>query len=329
MRKTHNKDLPFIKEDWKGNPIDKDNRYMNLDGPSHRNFGQLLKWQISKNKYSKLKKDQKSNVIVLKDKSFLNHKEDHITWIGHATFLMQIGGLRIITDPNLFRLWPLKRYTELPCEASELIDIDIILLSHSHRDHADKKSMKFIARQNPGAIIYAGLETEKLLRSWGIKNEVVEAGWYQKYPEVEGLDIHYLPAKHWNRRMLYDLNQMLWGSFILKHKGTTVYFGADSGLGEHFDEIGSLYEIDLAILGIGAYEPIWFMHPSHTSPADVLKAKEALKASYLIPMHYGTFDLSDEPIFNPRNELQSLTSLRKDVKIVDIGEAVELSTFKS
>ena len=326
MRKTHNKDLRFIKDDWKGNPIDKDNRYTNLDGPSERGFRDLMKWQFGKNRYAPEKKGQKTNVEVIKNKEFLSSDLDHFTWLGHATFLFQFKGIKIITDPILHAIWPLKRYTDLPCQPEELLDIDIVLLSHCHRDHADKKSMQQITRQNPNAIIYTGLGIGKLLKSWGIKNQIIEAGWYQEYPLFQDvLNIQYLPAKHWNRRLLYDLNYMLWGSFMIHFDDKTVYFGADSGHGSHFKEIGNLFDIDLTFLGIGAYEPVWFMHPSHTSPKDVLQVKEELNARYLVPMHFGTFDLSDEPIFNPKSELEKLTLDRDDILITDIGHVNRLS----
>jgi L-ascorbate metabolism protein UlaG (beta-lactamase superfamily) len=118
---------------------------------------------------------------------------------------------------------------------------------------------------------------------------------------------------------------MLWGSFMIHFDDKSIYFGADSGQGSHFKEIGNLFDIDLTFLGIGAYEPIWFMHPSHTSPNDVLKVKEELNANYLIPMHYGTFDLSDEPIYNPKAELEKLSKNRDDILITDIGQVNLLS----
>lgn len=328
MRKTHNKDLRFIKKDWYGNPIDQHNRYMNLDGASERGFLDLMKWQLGKNKYGPLKKNQLSNVSVLKDNSFLATDDDHFTWLGHATFLFQLDGVKIITDPILYDIWPLKRFTELPCQPEDLTGIDIILLSHNHRDHADKKSMKMITALNPNAIIYTGLGISDLLNGWNIGNTIIEAGWYQEYPmQFEHLTVQYLPAKHWNRRYLHDLNRMLWGSFMLHYKEHTLYFGADSGIGSHFDEIGDQFDIDVSFLGIGAYEPIWFMHPSHTSPKDVLLVKEKLNSNYIVPMHYGTFDLSDEPIFNPKNELLKLSEGRNDIVITDIGQANPLAFF--
>ncbi|MFT6782968.1 MAG: L-ascorbate metabolism protein UlaG (beta-lactamase superfamily) [Saprospiraceae bacterium] len=321
MRKTQNKDLPIVKEGWTGNPINKNNQYMNLDGLSARGIFDVFDWKVlKKNKYAEQRKNQETNVIVQKDMHFLNSAEDGITWLGHATFLFCLGGLKIITDPVLYDIWPLQRFTDLPCEVDQLAGIDIILLSHNHRDHADKDSMIKITQLNPDAVIYTGLEISSLLKGWNIENEIVEAGWYQSFPKnVDKIEITYLPAKHWNRRYLHDLNRMLWGSFMINHNGKNIYFGADSGLGVHFEEIGSMYEIDVAILGIGAYEPIWFMNLSHTSPVDALAAKEKLKAELMIPMHYGTFDLSDEPIFNPKKVLIDLSKDRDDIVILDIG----------
>lgn len=322
MRKTHNKNLQFVKKGWSGNPIDKHNQYMNLDGLSARGTKDVFKWKVlHKNKYATQRKNQQTNVKVHKNMDFLNSADDGITWLGHATFLFCIGGTKIITDPILYDIWPLKRFTDLPCKANQLTGVDIILLSHNHRDHADAKSMKKITQLNPNAIIYTGLEIGNLLQTWGIKNEIIEAGWYQSFPRFKNdLEITYLPAKHWNRRYLHDLNRMLWGSFMISHNDKNIYFGADSGLGVHFEEIGLMYNIDVAILGIGAYEPKWFMSLSHTSPSDAIVAKKQLNATSMIPMHYGTFDLSDEPIFNPKETLLRLSSGRDDIKILDIGE---------
>lgn len=326
MRKTHNPDLQFTKKDWSGNKLDSKNRYKNLDGHSARGLGDVMKWKLfQKNKYDAQRKGQKTNVEVFKNSNFLDTQVDGVTWLGHATFLITVGGKRIITDPILYDIWPLKRWTELPCAIEDLVDIDCILLSHNHRDHADKKSMKKITQQNPDAIIFTGLEIGGLLKRWDVKNEIVEAGWFQKYPSIDDIvDVTYLPAKHWNRRFLHDLNQMLWGSFMIEMGEKTIYFGADSGLDNHFEVIGQMYDIDVAIIGIGAYEPIWFMHPSHTSPADALVAKENLGAKYMIPMHYGTFDLSDEPIFNPKEALLKLSEGRNDIHALGIGKKWEL-----
>lgn len=322
MRKTHNKDLPFVVDGWQGNPLDSKGRYTNLDGHSARGLKDVLKWKLfQSNPYAEAKKNQSSNVTVITDSDMMSVDKDAIIWLGHATFLLCLGGRRIIIDPILYDIWPLKRFTELPIDVDLLTGIDLILLSHNHRDHADENSMKKITSLNPDAVIYTGLEIGELLRGWDITNDITEAGWYQKYPPLgKEIDITYLPAKHWNRRFLNDLNEMLWGSFMIRFGDRNIYFGADSGLGDHFSLIGKMYDIDIAMIGIGAYEPVWFMRPSHTSPNDALQVMADLGARQMIPMHYGTFDLSDEPISNPKEILQELIKGRNDIHINAVGE---------
>lgn len=306
-RNTYNPQLSFIKQGWTGNQLNEKNQFINLDGASERSFTELFKCQIEKNSLKTLKRKQASSIEVISNPPGIKNTDDGFTWLGHATFLFTLDGKRFIIDPVLYNVGPVKRYTPLPCSIDDLKQLDFILLSHNHRDHADAKSMQQLCAINPNAIILTGLEIGTLLRSWKISNPIVEAGWYQQYNLEAELQVTYLPAKHWNRRGLTDMNEMLWGSFMLQSKTKTVYFGADSGLGIHFEEIGNLFpSIDYVMLGIGAYKPEWFMHTAHTSPADVLVAQQQLKAKHLIPMHHGTFDLSDEPIFYPKQELLRL-----------------------
>ncbi len=182
--------------------------------------------------------------------------------------------------------------------------------------------MQELCMLNPCAVILTGLSITPLLRRWNIKNPVIEAGWYQQYDIETEVTITYLPAKHWNRRGLTDMNEMLWGSFMIEAVGNTIYFGADSGLGIHFEAIAHLFPcIDYALLGIGAYQPEWFMAAAHTSPSDALTAFQQLKARWFIPMHHGTFDLSDEPIFYPLQELQKIaeTENMNNIRSLSIG----------
>lgn len=303
----HNPALPFIKENWNGNLLNDKQQYINLDGPSERGFGELFKWQFEKNQLKPLKKKQQPNVDVVQSKLITQNRENGFVWLGHASYLFTLAGKHFLTDPVLYNVGPLKRFTPLPCDVAALKQIDYILLSHNHRDHADKKSMQHLCTLNPKAVILTGLNIAPLLRSWKITNPIVEAGWYQQYQLETDVQVTYLPAKHWNRRGLTDMNNMLWGSFMLQSSTQTIYFGADSGLGMHFEEIGQLFpSIDYAMLGIGAYKPEWFMHTAHTSPADALVALQQLGAKQLVPMHFATFDLSDEPLFYPKQELLQL-----------------------
>ncbi|MBK8087495.1 MAG: MBL fold metallo-hydrolase [Chitinophagaceae bacterium] len=301
---THNPSLSFIKENWSGNILNEKQQYINLDGPAEKSFAELLKWQTEKNPLKPAKKKQQTTVDVVTNHHITSNREDGVVWLGHASFLFTLSGKHFITDPVLYNVGPVKRFTPLPCDVDALKQIDFILLSHNHRDHCDQKSMQQLCALNPNAIILTGLNIAPLLRSWKIANPIIEAGWYQRYNIETDVAITYLPAKHWNRRGLADMNNMLWGSFMIEGSKQKIYFGADSGLGIHFAEIAQLFPgIDIAILGIGAYKPEWFMASAHTSPADALVAFAQLKAKQFIPMHHGTFDLSDEPIFYPKQEL--------------------------
>ena len=324
---THNPLLPFIKESWSGNLLNEKQQYINLDGPSERSFAEVLKWQTQKNPFKPLKRNQQTNIDVSIVQQLTANKNDGIVWLGHACFLFTLAGKHFIVDPVLYNVGPIKRFTPLPCDVAALKQIDFILLSHNHRDHADKRSMMELCALNPSAIILTGLNIAPLLRSWNIRNPIIEAGWYQRYQLEADVQVTYLPAKHWNRRGLHDMNDMLWGSFMLEDKEKKIYFGADSGLGSHFPEIAQLFpNIDVALLGIGAYKPEWFMGTAHTSPTDVLVAFEQLKAKQLIPMHHGTFDLGDEPIFYPKQELVLLQEQHNinNVQHLSIGNKLHL-----
>jgi L-ascorbate metabolism protein UlaG (beta-lactamase superfamily) len=316
-----NEALPIINNNWLGNVV-VNNQYTNLDGDSYRPFSDVLKWQTSAKPLKAYKKDQTSGIHIITDGTFLNDRENGYTWLGHCTFYFTINGLNIITDPVLAKVSNvMPRHTELPIAKEQLNRVDIILISHNHRDHLDKKSLKYLCALNPKAVIYTGLQIGKLLRRWKINNQIIEAGWWQQYPDLNEVAITYLPAKHWCRRALADTNDMLWGSFMISANNKHFYFGADSGYGIHFSEIGlHFHEIHHAFIGIGAYMPEWFMSTSHTSPQDAIKAVQDLNSNHFTPMHFGTFDLADEPIYWPLQELKKLehTSNSK-INYINIG----------
>jgi len=133
---------------------------------------------------------------------------------------------------------------------------------------------------------------------------VQEAGWYQAYDTGSDISITLLPAFHWSRRSLFDTNSILWGSYLIRTDEVTVFIAGDTGYADHFKEIGRLFDdIDYAILPIGSYEPDHIHKNSHMTPEQALQAFEDLNANTMIPVHYGTFDLSDEPIAEPMERL--------------------------
>ncbi len=324
---TFNPKLKTIKADWSGNPITAKGNYRNLYARSERGFRDVLQWKMKGNPQSSEKKQAKSNVEVLNVKRLPKHDEDGLMWLGHACFYFQLDGLRILTDPVFGNASLVPRLLPFPIKAKRLKKIDLLVLSHGHYDHLDKSSVKKLCKKNPSMKILCGLQMEKLLRSWiGNDHFIQEAGWFQEYRIEMDLKVHFLPAMHWTRRGIRDLNAMLWGSFHFESSKHKLYFGGDSGYDKHFKDIAEVLQTDVAILGIGAYEPNWFMKASHTNPEDALKAFKDLRAKTFIPMHYGTYDLSDEPIDEPLKRFQMLPAEESEQLLAPkIGEWVNLS----
>jgi L-ascorbate metabolism protein UlaG (beta-lactamase superfamily) len=322
---TKNPDLKTIKANWPGTPLDEKGRFMNHINQNKLEFKNIIKWQSSKNPDRIAKKNDNFSLVINRNDDFLNSSKDCIVWLGHASFFMRLNGKTILIDP-IFKSpsITMKRFSALPVPVSDFKNIDYILLSHDHRDHADEPSMKILAKQNPNTQYLTGLKLDILLKKWTKSTKIQAAGWYQQFETEAGLEIYYIPSRHWGRRYLTDTNERLWGGFILKTAQKTIYFGGDSGYGGHFKEIGETFEnIDIAMLGIGAYKPEWFMHESHTSPADAVRAFHDVKAKTLIPMHYGTFDLSDEALGDPPSSIQKLKDegvLKGDLQFLEIGE---------
>ena len=304
MQYLKNPDLKTIRPDWEGNPF-KNNQFQYIETPFYPSFRKLLKWQLSGNPQRQEKKSDNWRPEVYTGTSFLDSGEDFITWLGHASFLIQINGIRLITDPVLFDLPFLPRFVRPAFPLSALHSVDYILLSHDHRDHCDRKSIKLLLENNQPKKILSALGLRKVIQKWVGNTAIEEAAWYQVF-DTEGIEITYLPTRHWSRRSLNDFNQVLWGAFMIRANGKTVYFGSDSGYGAHYKETAKLLpDIDVAMLGIGAYMPPMMMQEIHKNPEEAMQAFLDLGAQSMIPMHYGTYDLSDEPISEPYHRVQA------------------------
>ncbi|ERM81699.1 hypothetical protein P872_19575 [Rhodonellum psychrophilum GCM71 = DSM 17998] len=290
---------------WKGTPIDEKGNFQNLYQPFKSSFGDLLKWQTSKNPQKKEKKNETRRLSVKVDNDALQGDADYLIWLGHATYLMQINGKVLLTDPVLIDNLFLKRESKLPISLDNLPALDYILLSHSHRDHCDEKTLEYLSEINPGVTFLTGLGMKDVIISWTKGQMIQEAGWYQQF-DIPGLDfeITYVPSRHWSRRGLFDENVSLWGGFYLKTNQQSIYLMGDSGSGPHFKDISTaLGEPDYCLMGVGAYKPEWFMNQAHISPLDAIDAFNEMGGRYFIPMHFGTFDLSDEPRMEPLDVL--------------------------
>lgn len=231
-----------------------------------------------------------------------------ITWIGHATFLIQIGSVNIITDPIFGDVsFLFKRILPPGIPIEGLPSLDCILLSHNHYDHLDLKSIQFLRRSHYFKIFVPHGDKHWLERQHGLANRIDEYMWWgacdvknQNKPQKE-VRCTFLPAFHWSQRGIRDKNKSLWGSWMIEAGNYRIYFAGDTAYSHHFKSIQQEFEsIDIALLPIGPCEPRRWMKNSHMSAEDAGQAFIDLKAKHLIPMHWGTFnfgtDRSDLPI---------------------------------
>lgn len=306
--------------DWKGTPVDKDGRFMNLYHPFIPTTLAVLKWKLQPAQFKKEKKMENWQPEIVTDHSWLNGNDDLIVWLGHCTFYIRIGGIRLITDPVFGDILLIKRKTPFPIDPALLLNLDYILLSHDHRDHMDKHSLQLLARNNPDAEYLTGLGAAQLVHEFTHSDKITTAGWYQQFNTR--IPITFIPSRHWAKRGAFDTNKRLWGGFVIEANNKRILFGGDSGYDLHYKELGKIFgRFDYALLGIGAYLPLYFMSPNHQSPTDALKATDDLNAVHLIPMHYGTFDLSDEPLSMPLQELLKAADQRQ-VIVLKPGQAL-------
>ena len=234
-----------------------------------------------------------------------------VTLINHATTLIQIDGLNLLTDPIWSeRCSPVtfagpRRHRPPGIRFEDLPKIDAVLVSHNHYDHLDTPTLRRLR-----APIITPLGNDRLLRRHGIK-EVTPLDWWIGTP-IGRASITVVPAQHFSARGLSDRNANLWGGFVIRSASGTVFFAGDTGWGWHFAEVAKRFApIRLAIFPIGAYEPRWFMKPAHINPAEAVDAHLTMKAGTSIPMHYGTFELSDEGELEPIRKLQRAIAEKK------------------
>jgi L-ascorbate metabolism protein UlaG (beta-lactamase superfamily) len=225
-----------------------------------------------------------------------------ISWVGHATYVLRIGGLTVLTDPVWSRRLPgvPARLTPPGVAWQSLPPVDAVVISHNHYDHLDAPTVRRLPRHTP-VLVPAGLG--RWFRRRGF-TAVTERDWWQSY-RIGQVQFDFVPAHHWSRRGLTDTCRSLWGGWVLTagspaEPEARVYFAGDTGYGHWFSEIGARYPgIDLALMPVGAYQPRWFMQPMHIDPEEAVRACQEAGATRMATMHWGTFVLSYEPVTEP------------------------------
>ncbi len=223
-----------------------------------------------------------------------------VTWVGHATFIVQIGGLTVLTDPVWSRKIPgvRQRLTPPGVAWSDLPKIDAVVISHNHYDHLDAATVRRLPKDTA---IFVPAKVASWFTRRGFRN-VTELDWWES-AEIGGVTFDFVPAHHWSRRTLWDTCRTLWGGWVLGWGDRRVYFAGDTAYGERFAQIGERYPgIDLALMPVGAYEPRWFMKVTHVDPAQAVQACVDVGARRMATMHWGTFVLSAEPLLGPVRE---------------------------
>jgi N-acyl-phosphatidylethanolamine-hydrolysing phospholipase D len=236
--------------------------------------------------------------------------ELRITWIGHSSFLVQIGGVNVLLDPvfsrraSPFQWMGPARFVEPGVALGELPPIDFVLLSHDHYDHLDEPAVRALHARFGHALRWVTpLGYAGWMRARGIDG-VAEMDWWESKEvgcDAGAARVVCLPAQHWTRRSAGGTNTRLWASYAILAGGRSVYFGADSGWFPGYEEIGArLGPFDAVLMPVGAYEPRWFMKPAHMNPEEAVRAYRDLgRRGLFAAMHWGTFRLTDEDPLEP------------------------------
>jgi len=274
-------------------------------------FRDLLRWNLDRLRHG-VPPDPDPAVFEVAEPHLapsLDQRDLAATWIGHATTLVQIAGRNVLTDPMfgdraspLRRVGP-RRWVRPGIALERLPGIHTVLLSHNHYDHLDAPSVRAIIERWPEAAWHVPLGLADTVRQMGVSRVRAQDWW--ETTEDGPLTIAATPAQHFSARTPFDRNRTLWSGWTMAGAGRRVFFAGDTGYHPAFAEIGRrLGPFDLTLLPVGAYEPRWFMRPVHMNPEEAVQAFGDLHADgqpegAMLPIHWGTFKLTDEPMDEP------------------------------
>jgi N-acyl-phosphatidylethanolamine-hydrolysing phospholipase D len=312
------------------------NTYYDRTKPHHRPYGfnnnylefepkslaTLMRWQLAAAWNGLPKPPQTPTPTVSADLAFIqaNAKagtamQPAITWVGHATMLVQMGGLNLLTDPQFSeRASPLsfagpKRAQAPGVAPSDLPRIDVVLISHNHYDHLDEASVKTLHAQPGGPPLFiVPLGLKPWLAERGVTH-VIEKDWWDAH-SIGAVEIVLTPVQHWSARGLGDRLQTLWAGFALFAPELHVFFSGDTGYSKDFADVRARFAprqrdggFDIALIPVGAYEPRWFMQQMHVNPAESVQVHRDLGTKRSVGIHWGTFPLTDESLDAPPKAL--------------------------
>lgn len=302
--------------------------FFNPNGVAPGHFIDLLKWQILETK-AKWPANYDSEHAGTVPSPRVNDAALVVTLIGHASFLIQVNGLNIITDPVLsYRASPLrfagpKRVNPPGVNFKDLPKIDAVLLTHNHYDHLDIVTLaKLVERDNP--VIITPLGNDTILNNSISGAQIKTGDWGDMVALANDTQIHFEPCHHWSARTATDRRMALWAAFVIQTGNKRIYHVGDTGFhsGINYKQAAEKHgDFNLAILPIGAYAPRWFMKGQHQDPFEAVEGFKLCKAKYALGHHWGTFQLTNEPIEEPKNQLAKAL----DEKAVDRDKFVAMA----
>lgn len=278
----------------------------------------ILKFGLSKNKSNIPTKQELDLVLPIVKPRFTDYiipPEDgvRVTWLGHATVLVQLDGINILTDPIFSeRASPSqvvgpKRYRDVPCSVHDIPVIHAVVISHTHYDHLDLNTVVLLnSRFGSELRWFVPLGLLTWMQQVGCEN-VVELDWWEENAIGENNDISFVltPAQHWCKRTITDDNKVLWGSWSIIGPRHRFFFAGDTGYCDVFTQIGQMYgPFDLSAIPIGAYDPRWFMKYQHVDPEEAVKIHMDVQSRCTVAIHWGTFSLANEYYLDPPIKLR-------------------------
>ena len=257
-----------------------------------------------------------------------------VTWVGHSSLLIEIDGKRILTDPvwsnrvSFSQFVGPKRFFQPPIALADLPPLDAVIVSHDHYDHLDSETIKFFkGKKTP---FYCSLGVCQYLVKWGVEeNYITEMDWGDSAMIGDNMVLTATPARHFSGRGMFNRNETLWSSFVIKGPNHNIFFGADSGWFNGFQDIGATYgPFDLTMLEVGAYGKHWpdiHMGPDHASNAHI-----ALKGKVMMPIHWGTFNLALHDWFEPIEKLVAFAQQKNmELFVPEPGKPTEVAAYNS
>jgi L-ascorbate metabolism protein UlaG (beta-lactamase superfamily) len=310
--------------------------FFDPDGVPPKSFKHVLRWQFGRGRKRSVWPEWVPSPHADTPPARVDGGHARLSFVGHASWLIQTGGLNILVDPVWSeRVSPVsfagpKRHNDPGIALDALPRIDVVLVSHGHYDHLDIATLsKLTAQFAPRVVTPLGNDLTMLARNPKIRVEAFD--WHQRIALNDEAAVTLVPTRHWSARGVFDRNMALWASFVLETPAGKLYIVCDSGYGtgRHFRSVAEAHgPIRLAILPIGAYEPRWFMQDQHMNPEDAVQALRDCGAELALAHHHGTFQLTDEAIDAPAialgEALDAAGVPRERFAVLKPGQVVEI-----